>query len=45
MFAYLAHYSPHLSEKTAILRELVKKEAAFTELKNIITQVPGPVQF
>jgi hypothetical protein len=50
---YLAQYSPHLSEKTAILRELVKKdtpwnwcpehEAAFTEMKNIITQVPGLV--
>jgi DNA invertase Pin-like site-specific DNA recombinase len=26
MFTYLAQYSPHLSEKTAILRELVKKD-------------------
>ena len=53
MFTYLAHYSPHLSEKTAILKELVKKdthwnwcpehEAAFTEMKTIITPVPGPV--
>ena len=53
MFTYLAQYSPHLLEKTAILRELVKKdthwnwcpehEASFTEMKNIITQVPGPV--
>ena len=53
MFTYLAQYSPHLLEKTAILRELVKKdthwnwcpehEASFTEMQNIITQVPGPV--
>ena len=53
MFTYLAQYSPHLSDKTAILRELVKKdnqwnwgpeqEAAFDEVKKIITEVPGPV--
>ncbi|CAB3985253.1 Hypothetical predicted protein [Paramuricea clavata] len=49
MFTYLAQYSPHLSEKTAILREDTRwnwcpeHEAAFTEMKNIITQVPGPV--
>jgi hypothetical protein len=53
MFTYLAQFSPHLSEKTAILGELVKKdtywnccpehEAALTEMKNIRTQVPGPV--
>ena len=53
MLTYLAQYSPHLLEKTAILRELVKKdthwnwcpehEASFTEMKNNITQVPGPV--
>jgi hypothetical protein len=53
MFTYLAQYSPHLLEKTEILKELVKKdthwnwcpehEAAFTETTNIITQVPGPI--
>lgn len=53
MFKYLAQYSPHLSEKTAILREMVKKdthwnwgpehEDTFNEMKNIITEVPGPV--
>ena len=53
MFNYLAQYSPHLSGKTAILRELVKKdthwnwspeqEDRFNDMKNIITEVPGPV--
>ena len=53
MFTYLAQYSPHLSDKTAILRELVKKdnqwnwgpehETAFDEVKKIITEIPGPV--
>ena len=49
IFTYLAQYSPHLPQKTAILMELAKKEAerswcpehgrAFTEMKNIITEV------
>ena len=53
MFTYLAQYSSHLSDKTGILRELVKKdnqwncgpehEAAFDEVKKIITDVPDPV--
>ena len=53
MFTYLSQYSPHLSQRTACLRELCKEdrewiwfpehEEAFTEIKKMITEVPGPV--
>ena len=53
MFTYLSQYSPHLSQKTASRRELCKEdrewiwcpehEEAFTEIKKMITEVPGPV--
>ena len=52
-FTYLSQYSPHISQKTASLRELCKEdrewiwcpehEEAFTEIKKMITEVPGPV--
>ena len=48
----MSQYSPHLSQKTASLRELCKEdrkwiwcpehEEAFTEIKKMITEVPGP---
>ena len=53
MFTYLSQYSTHLSQKTASLRELCKEdrewircpehEEALTEIKKMITEVPGPV--
>ena len=53
MFTYLSQYSQHLSRRTACLRELCKEdrewiwcpehEEAFTEIKKMITEVPGPV--
>ena len=53
MFTYLSQYSPHLSQKTASIRELCKEdrewiwcpehEEAFTEIKKMITEVPGLV--
>ena len=53
MFTYLSQYSPHLSQRTAGLRELYKEdrewiwcpehEEGFTEIKKMITEVSGPV--
>ena len=53
MFTYLSQYSPHLSQRTACLRELCKEdrewiwcpehEEGFTEIKKMITEVSGPV--
>ena len=53
MFTYLSQYSPHLSQKTAGLRELCKEDRewiwcpehkeGFTEIKKMITEFPGPV--
>ena len=53
MFTYLSKYSPRLSQKTASLRELCKEdrewiwcpehEEEFTEIKKMITEVPGPI--
>jgi hypothetical protein len=53
MFTYLSQYSPNLSRKTASLRDLCKNdrewnwypehEKAFSEIKEMITEVPGPV--
>ena len=53
MFTYLSQYSLHLSQRTAYLRELCKEdrewiwcpehEEGFTEIKKMITEVPGPV--
>ena len=53
MFTYLSQYSPHLSQRTACLRELCKEDRgwicspehqeAFTEIKKMITEVSGPV--
>ena len=53
MFTYLCQYSPHLSERTTCLRELCKENRewdmvsehaeGFTEIKKMITEVPGPV--
>ena len=53
MFTYLSQYSPHLSQRTACLKELCKedrewicspeREEAFTEIMKMITEVPGPV--
>ena len=53
MFTYLSQYSPHLSQRTACLKELYKEdrewicspehEEAFAEIMKMITEVPGPV--
>ncbi|XP_046585212.1 uncharacterized protein K02A2.6-like [Haliotis rubra] len=53
MFTYLAQYAPSLSEKTHVLRELIKNDShwdwtsnhdrAFREIKDLITRSPGPV--
>ena len=53
MFTYLSQYSPHLSQRTACLKELCKEDRewiwcpkhkeAFTEIEKMITEVPGPV--
>ncbi|XP_048252587.1 uncharacterized protein K02A2.6-like [Haliotis rufescens] len=53
MFTYLAQYSPCLSERTHILRDLIRQdsqwnwtpnhEQTFQEIKDLITRSPGPV--
>lgn len=53
MFTYLSQYCPQLAEKSANIRELLKKDSEwcwtpgherdFQELKSMITAEPGPV--